>query len=106
MRSSCSNADLNLLTAEALQWNFAFPAKDETELLRDDDGRLVGMIDRKQESIHGTVEITATREEDGSLFKLQVRVKNLTPLEGYVGETESRFGSDGLASLRPHAARG
>ncbi|MFZ0322151.1 MAG: hypothetical protein WAL56_23695 [Candidatus Sulfotelmatobacter sp.] len=80
--------DLNLLTAEALQWNFAFPAKDETELLRDDDGRLVGMIDRKQESIHGTVEITATREEDGSLFKLQVRVKNLTPLEGYVGETE------------------
>jgi hypothetical protein len=79
--------DLNLLTAEPLQWNFAFPAKDETELLRD-NGRLVGMIDRKQESVHGTVEITATREEYGALFKLQVRVRNLTALEDDAGQSE------------------
>jgi hypothetical protein len=68
--------DLNLLTAEPLQWNFAFAAKEETELLRD-NGRLAGMIDRRQESIDGTVEITVAKE-DRDVFKLQVRVKNLT----------------------------
>jgi len=79
--------DLHLLAAEPLQWNFAFPRKEEIELRRDND-KVVGTIDRKQESVHGTVEITATREEDRALFKLKVRVRNLTPLEGDAGQPE------------------
>jgi hydrogenase maturation protease len=70
---------LNTLTAGPLDWAFSFPAKEETELVRDDTGRTMKMIDRKQQSVHGTVEISATRLAEGS-FKLQVRVKNATPL--------------------------
>jgi len=79
--------DLHLLTVEPLQWNFTFPAKHETELLREESERLVGMIDRKQESVNGTVEITAAREY-GDIFKLQVRVKNLTQLSSDAAQTD------------------
>jgi hypothetical protein len=78
--------NLHALSAEPLQWNFVFPAKEETELLRNESGRLVGMVDRKQESVHGKVEISATRVAD-DLFKLQARVNNLTPLEGNADQT-------------------
>ena len=44
------------------------------------------MVDRKQESVHGKVEISATRVAD-DLFKLQARVNNLTPLEGNADQT-------------------
>ncbi len=72
-------SNLNRLTAAPLDWPFSFPAKEETELVRDDTGRTVKIIDRKQQSVRGTVEINATRLAEG-LFKLLVRVNNATPL--------------------------
>jgi hypothetical protein len=72
--------DLDSLTESPLDWNFVFPAREETELLRDDNGSNVGKIERKQELVHGTVEIKATHVAV-DLFKLRVRVKNLTQWE-------------------------
>jgi hydrogenase maturation protease len=47
---------------------------------------LIRTIERKQESVHGIIEIKASRAEE-HLFKLQVRVENLTRLEGDPDET-------------------
>jgi hypothetical protein len=73
-------AQLGALETSPLRWTFAFPAKEESEPVRDPNGRLVEMILRKQESLYGTVEAKATRVADG-IFKVQVRLKNLTPFE-------------------------
>jgi hypothetical protein len=70
--------NLKALTATPLDWQFNFPAKQETELLRDENGRLIGMIERNQDSVQGIIEIQSIRLIN-DLFKLQVRVKNLTP---------------------------
>jgi hypothetical protein len=75
--------NLDTLTSAPLEWKFAFPAKEETEPVLDADGRLVGLIARKQESVLGTVEIKATHISD-ELFRAQVRVKNLTVSEAEV----------------------
>jgi hypothetical protein len=72
--------NLDALVAVPLQWDFAFPAKEESEDLRDENGEIAGRIDRSQESVQGTVLVNATRVA-ADLFKLQVQVKNLTPLE-------------------------
>ncbi len=77
---------LDTITESPLEWQFVFSAKAETEPLRDESGQLLGLIDRKQESVHGIVEINATSAADG-LFKLQVRVKNFTSLEGDAEQT-------------------
>lgn len=71
--------NLEELVKTPLEMAFAFPEKEETELLRDAKGRIAGQIARKQESVCGAVEVTVRRERD-SIFKLQVRVKNLTSL--------------------------
>jgi hypothetical protein len=78
--------NLNAFTVEPFRWNFVFPAKEETEFLRDESGRLIRTIERKQESVCGFIEIKASRADD-HLFKLQVRVENLTRLEGDPDET-------------------
>ncbi|HXO32024.1 MAG TPA: hypothetical protein VN901_06740 [Candidatus Acidoferrales bacterium] len=78
--------NLNAFTVEGFRWNFVFPAKEETEFLRDQGGRLIRTIERKQDSVYGFIEIRASRADD-HLFKLQVRVENLTPLEGDPDET-------------------
>jgi hypothetical protein len=70
----------NLGTLEApLVWPFAIPAKEEPEHLHDGSGRLAGAIIRRQELVRGMVEIVAACVADG-IFKLQVKVKNLTAL--------------------------
>jgi hypothetical protein len=68
------------LTAQPVEWKFDFPANEKTELLRKTNGRLVGQLVRKQDSVYGSVEIAAKRASDG-LFKLQVKVNNLTSFE-------------------------
>jgi len=73
--------NLDTLTATPLEWKFAFPEKEETELLRDSNDRIVGQIVRCQQPVQGTVEIKTAHEGD-DLFKFQVRVKNLTSIEG------------------------
>jgi hypothetical protein len=78
--------NVNAFTVEPFRWNFVFPAQEKTEFLRDESGRLIRTIERKQESVYGFIEIKASRAAD-HLFKLQVRVENLTPLEGDPEET-------------------
>ncbi len=65
-------AQLGALETAPLQWAFAFPAKEESEPVRDAAGRLAEMVLRKQESLYGTVEAKATRVADG-IFKVGVR---------------------------------
>jgi hydrogenase maturation protease len=78
--------NLNGLTGEPFRRNFVFPAKEETEFLRDESARLIRTIERKQESVYGFIEIKAARAAN-HLFKLQVRVENRTLLEGNPDET-------------------
>jgi hypothetical protein len=78
--------NLSALVAAPLQWNFVFPAKQESDDLRDENGEISGRIDRIQQSVQGTVLVDATRVAD-DLFKLQVQVKNLTPLESNPDQT-------------------
>jgi hydrogenase maturation protease len=78
---------LDALTTTPARWEFAFPAKNEPELVRDASSRLVGMIGRNQESVHGTVEIKAERAADG-VFKVQVWVKNQTSFSPAPDSTE------------------
>src|SRR5580692_1338028 len=44
--------NLNGLTGEPFRRNFVFPAKEETEFLRDESARLIRTIERKQESVY------------------------------------------------------
>jgi hypothetical protein len=73
---------LDRLSETTLEWKFPSLAKEETELLRGPDGSTVGQIVRKQERIHGAIEVKAVCLAEGP-FKVQVRVKNLTLLDGY-----------------------
>jgi hypothetical protein len=78
--------NLNALAARPLDWNIALPGKEETELLRDANGRLVGQIARTRESVEGIIRMKAVSAADG-LFKVQVRVNNLTLLDDDAGRT-------------------
>ena len=80
---------LETLTTVPLEWEFSFPAKEETEPLHNAGGKIVGMIIRKQGAVQGIVEINATQAND-LLFKVQVKVKNLTATEaGHAGRDQA-----------------
>ncbi len=66
---------------------FTFPAKEEIEPLRDSSGQVVGVFVRKQQTIEGTIEVSAARTGDG-LFKVSIRILNLTQFED--AKTRSR----------------
>jgi hypothetical protein len=83
--------NLDSLTEAPLERKFEFPPKEETEFLRDATDRLVGLIARRQESVQGIVEMVALRVA-GELFKVHVRVKNLTS-----------FGDDSVQTSRDTA---
>ena len=72
--------DLSEIVAEPRRMTFAFPAMREATPLLDSGGQAVGVIARRQQFIEGTVEVAAERAGDG-LFKVAVRILNLTPLE-------------------------
>jgi hydrogenase maturation protease len=95
--------DLNLhqLVSEGRRQTFGFPSQKELEPLREPDGQKVGVIVRRQQAIEGLIEVAAelageqTTSADGrslpvderslaageQLFKLTVRILNLTALE-------------------------
>jgi hydrogenase maturation protease len=80
--------NLNKLSTAPLRWDFAFPSQEGTEPLRDASNKIVGMIIRKGESVQGTVEVSAMHAGD-QLLKVQVRVKNLTSLDGHASRDEA-----------------
>jgi hydrogenase maturation protease len=77
---SLTGLNLKSLVAEEKRRTFTFPAKRETEPLREPDGKTVGVLVREQGLIEGSIEVTAERVGEG-LFKVAVRILNLTPLE-------------------------
>jgi len=74
------DVDLSEIVAEPRRMTFAFPAMREEAPLLDSSGQAVGVIALRQQFIEGTVEVAAERAGDG-LFKIAVRILNLTPLE-------------------------
>lgn len=55
--------------------SFDFPAKEEVEPVRSDDGDVVGIIARDSEHLSGTVDISAKRLHD-DIFKIRVLIHN------------------------------
>jgi hypothetical protein len=72
------NFDVTALAAPQ-QFVFRFPANSETELLRDPEGRLAGVVRRTQHEVTGTVSVTA-KELVLGLYKLTIDIANTTPL--------------------------
>lgn len=59
---------------------FWFPSKRETEPLRDDGGKMVGVLYRDRQPIEGLVEVRAESIDDNT-FKITVELQNLTQFE-------------------------
>ncbi|MGH9397847.1 MAG: hypothetical protein ACRD18_13485 [Terriglobia bacterium] len=79
------NCSLREIAAQPLRREFSFSAQKDVEPLRGADGRVVGLMIRNRYCIAGVVEVSAARA-GGELFKVRVRILNLTP----EAETESR----------------
>ncbi|MEW5979388.1 MAG: hypothetical protein AB1898_26635 [Acidobacteriota bacterium] len=71
------SSDLLRLTANPLQISFSFPYGRETTPLRDPQGRVAGIIVRRQELVEGLVEVAAQQVTE-RLFRITVRILNLT----------------------------
>jgi hypothetical protein len=72
--------DLSEIVTRPRRITFAFPATRESAPLLDSGGQVAGVIARRQQFIEGMVEVAAEESGDG-LFKVAVRILNLTPLE-------------------------
>lgn len=77
---SASSLNLSDLAAESERLVFAFPSMRKLEPLRADDGRVVGVIVRKQAAIRGSIEVSAEPVSD-NLFKVTVQIANRTVIE-------------------------
>lgn len=71
---------LSQSVAQPLRFDFSFPSSQQIEPLRDVDDQIVGVVARRQHAVQGAVEMMVVHVED-QLFKLTVRVLNLTPFE-------------------------
>lgn len=69
---------------------FGFPDHVETEQISDAGGNSAGKIIRKQAAIKGGIEVI-NREVRPGIFKLTVRVKNLTHIDASYGETRENI---------------
>lgn len=58
---------------------FVLPAGEESELLRNHRGEIVGRVSRHREEISGRVQISVEHGEDGRLIKVTIVVENTTP---------------------------
>lgn len=72
---------VNLSETKTQQHLFSFPSTREIEPLRDENGQIVGVIIRTQETISGIIELQIEKTGSRKLFKLTVKIKNLTPFE-------------------------
>ena len=71
---------LDELVPKPVKCPFSFPGGEIIEVLRDTGGREVGRIVRRQESVQGSLNISAERLNE-NLAKLAVVLENLTALE-------------------------
>lgn len=77
---SLPGINLNQLIMEGRREEFTFESKREIEPLREPGAEIVGVIVRGQESVEGSIDVAAERADEG-LYKVTVRILNLTPLE-------------------------
>lgn len=70
---------MELLTGTK-QTQFHFPGGRRLEPVREPDGRIVGVLIRRQQTVEGSVAVNAVAVAKG-LFRLTFRVLNCTPLE-------------------------
>lgn len=74
-----SALSLSQLVARPQRLSFTFPSSRAIETLRDQSGQAVGVLVRTQRFVEGAIEASAERVGD-QLYKITVRVLNLTPL--------------------------
>jgi hydrogenase maturation protease len=67
---------------------FTFPGRRQSESITADDGTTVGLLVRDQQPLAGEVEVSAAAVGDG-LFRLDVVVRNLSPLELPAGRDDA-----------------
>jgi hypothetical protein len=72
---------LAALAAQSMQWPFRLSAKQEREAIRNENGLIVGIIQRDKNSVSGTIEFTAERPAS-DLFKLTTHISNASRMEG------------------------
>lgn len=63
------------------EFAFSFPYSRWLEPIRETDGKIAGALVRTQEAINGVVEYRAEKLNTPGLFKLTVKIKNLTTFE-------------------------
>lgn len=71
---------LSALVAERLTQSIALPGRREFETVRDNEGRIAGLIVRTQGAIAGKVELAAVCVKEG-VYKLTLRVSNETSVD-------------------------
>ncbi|HET9529074.1 MAG TPA: hypothetical protein VFQ92_01890 [Blastocatellia bacterium] len=77
---SVTGLSLSGLAAEPQRVSFSFPSSRNAEPLKDEGGRVVGVMVRTHQAIEGAVELSAERV-DGQAIKVTARIVNLTPLD-------------------------
>jgi len=96
--------NLNGLNNEIKLAAFSFPAGEETETLRDENGKIIGKIVRREEKIEGTIELQAqelnrkSKPANRKLFKLTVRTSNITPFENPTNKSRDEALAHSLVS--------
>jgi hypothetical protein len=86
-------------------FNFDFPGTDESETLRDKDGRVVGELRRSQDPVQGTITLTCS-SISAQLVKLSIDVANTTGLPPYAMDRDSALLSSLLSAHTILAATG
>jgi hypothetical protein len=91
---------LGELISSACRIEFSFPTSREVNPLGAPGGPIVGVVERRQHGIVGSVEVSADRVGE-RLFRVTVRIANDTPLNTAEASRRTEFGARTLAS--PHA---
>lgn len=78
--ASIQSLNLGELVGRPRRQSFTLPPRRETESLRDTSGQVAGVIIRRQQLVEGAIEVAVERAGD-RLFKVTVRILNLTPFE-------------------------
>ncbi|WP_052315658.1 hypothetical protein [Singulisphaera acidiphila] len=81
------DVDLGGLAAHPRRLGFRFGAGVGREPVRDPSGSLVGLLERRQSSVEGVVELSAEAVGD-SLFRITVRIENQTRFEALTDDRE------------------
>lgn len=76
-----SSLPIRALESNGRSLDFIFEATRETELLRDNSGHSVGVIERALETVNGSLRLTITRSSD-ALVKLTISISNGAEIVG------------------------